>query len=492
MWASIGYQLVGKLVGGFAAAVLFWALFGDRLQGGHKRARCPKCGYDLHSVAAASNTSNPALKRAWTCPECGRAGRGAAGLYRSRKRWTLASLMAVCVAIGTGLSIAPLLRGGQWKHHLPVLWHARLEPVAAANFRLQEMLSLIKSGTLSASSRALLRSTAEACILANPARFRRSDEYGMAILTGLGERSAAEDALAMKVLSSADGSAVDAAIGYFKSGSTSSTELFDLLKEVLDTRSAANERHLIQAIAELRDRDPRAMPYLFKMAFEERSTRSSDAERAISALRQSERFALMMEAITRLDGTERLLPMLNAAWITCMARDAEGELAYSRWALTSLAKMGPEVDDLWFDSFLRSIEHDSNNELYALALRLPVDKSIRPLRELAMRSGHPMPEGVFDRLLPDAPLESYTQQDLQLIRFAPVSRHDRLIAAAAAHPPTRRKIWVVSALPGKAAPKLAFLRRVEADLTTTEECRVAARDALRYLGEWTDKPASPK
>lgn len=400
--------------------------------------------------------------------------------------------MAGCLVLGLGVSAWPVLRAGQWQFKLPVLWHARLSPLEAANFRSWDIRALLRRGDLTESSRASLRSLAEANIMTRSARFNQSEDFAIEILSGLGERSPADEALVKHVLLSRDESAVEAAIEYFKSGSKSPHELFDIFRAALEAKAPLDDANLVEAIAALDKRDPRALAYLFRVAYGPPRVHIRSVHGAILRLPGSRRFELMMDAIARLEGTNELVPMLNAAWDDCMARDSEGELHYTLWAMTRLANMGPEVDDLWFDSFQRSIAHDSANQLYPLALRLPVAQSIRPLRELAMRSPHAMPREAFDRLIPDLTLAKLTDDELHLLRFAHPVYHDLLVSAAASQPLTRRSVWVVTVLPGKAASKLTFLRRVESDLTTTEECRVAARDALRHLGEWTDKPAAPK
>ncbi len=74
------------LLAGLAGMFLWWALLSDWWHAGYKKRRCPKCAYDM--------TGTGGLK----CPECGRTAKSERRLFRSRRRWKLATLALVALA----------------------------------------------------------------------------------------------------------------------------------------------------------------------------------------------------------------------------------------------------------------------------------------------------------------------------------------------------------------------------------------------------------
>jgi hypothetical protein len=83
--------------------VALWALLGDWARRGWRRARCPKCWYDMEGV--------PTVDGVYTCPECGAKGGTERWLHRSRRRWTWVAL-GVLMAAACASPRATLM----WKH----------------------------------------------------------------------------------------------------------------------------------------------------------------------------------------------------------------------------------------------------------------------------------------------------------------------------------------------------------------------------------------
>src|SRR5690606_16209537 len=94
----------GWLVGLAGAAVVAWALLGDRarqLRRGRTR-RCPRCWYSMEGV--------PGLR----CPECGREAKRERALLKSRRRWRWAVVGVLVVVAGIALHATSGVRQHGW------------------------------------------------------------------------------------------------------------------------------------------------------------------------------------------------------------------------------------------------------------------------------------------------------------------------------------------------------------------------------------------
>lgn len=97
----------GGIVVTAGVAVLIWALAGDRLRGGRRLRRCPRCWYDMNGV--------PGL----TCPECGREAREERRLHRTRRRWGWARAAALAISVGAAGIATPGVRMRGWTALIP-------------------------------------------------------------------------------------------------------------------------------------------------------------------------------------------------------------------------------------------------------------------------------------------------------------------------------------------------------------------------------------
>lgn len=102
--------LVVGLFGSLGAALLVWAMFGDRAR---SRRRCGRCWYDMGGVEGL------------TCPECGRTAKAERWLRRTRRRWGLAALALVVLGVGSAPIAAPWVDRGGWVPWTPT-WALRL------------------------------------------------------------------------------------------------------------------------------------------------------------------------------------------------------------------------------------------------------------------------------------------------------------------------------------------------------------------------------
>lgn len=100
--------------------IVLRALFGDRARG---RKRCSRCWYEMSSVASL------------TCPECGRTARREASLYRTRRRWRLAALGMLIMALGSTRFAARWIARGDYFPLIPtpilVSWADALDRLPA-------------------------------------------------------------------------------------------------------------------------------------------------------------------------------------------------------------------------------------------------------------------------------------------------------------------------------------------------------------------------
>lgn len=88
------FRIAALVIAGGTALLLLWALLGDRMRG---RRRCPRCWYLMEGV--------PGL----VCPECGRAAKSEAGLFRTRRRWRQALYAMLLACVGYGVWVAPIV-----------------------------------------------------------------------------------------------------------------------------------------------------------------------------------------------------------------------------------------------------------------------------------------------------------------------------------------------------------------------------------------------
>lgn len=87
LWIGGGVAIAAGVV------LLTWAMLGDRIRGGRRKRRCPRCWYDMSGV--------PGL----TCPECGREARNERRLHRTRRRWGWGAAAALAMAGGAALGL---------------------------------------------------------------------------------------------------------------------------------------------------------------------------------------------------------------------------------------------------------------------------------------------------------------------------------------------------------------------------------------------------
>jgi predicted RNA-binding Zn-ribbon protein involved in translation (DUF1610 family) len=104
------FHAVAAGIVAFAAALAAWGLFVDRAK---RTLRCPKCWYDMASVASTSR---------FTCPECGHDAKATHNLQRTRRHWKLVTLAAFIAFAGLlAPRFANIPRGGI-KSVLPTTW----------------------------------------------------------------------------------------------------------------------------------------------------------------------------------------------------------------------------------------------------------------------------------------------------------------------------------------------------------------------------------
>ncbi len=82
------FHAVAAGIVAFAAALAAWGLFADRAK---RTLRCPKCWYDMASVASTSR---------YICPECGHDAKTTHNLQRTRRHWKLVTLAAFIACAG--------------------------------------------------------------------------------------------------------------------------------------------------------------------------------------------------------------------------------------------------------------------------------------------------------------------------------------------------------------------------------------------------------
>ncbi len=123
-------------VGGALLACGWWL---DKAAGNHRRARCRKCWYSLEGAAAREDGTT-------LCPECGTVARRARDMHRVRRSW--APLFAGLVMVGAGLFLSgrPYLQNGGWLYLLPRSMGARLWAWAGAEQYGREVRMRVAQG----------------------------------------------------------------------------------------------------------------------------------------------------------------------------------------------------------------------------------------------------------------------------------------------------------------------------------------------------------
>lgn len=112
LWIGGGVAIAAGVV------LLTWAMLGDRIRGGRRKRRCPRCWYDMSGV--------PGL----TCPECGREARNERRLHRTRRRWGWGAAAALAMAGGAALG----LLGRYSAEVAPIVLPVLLDALASSDF----------------------------------------------------------------------------------------------------------------------------------------------------------------------------------------------------------------------------------------------------------------------------------------------------------------------------------------------------------------------
>ncbi|MGH7132094.1 MAG: hypothetical protein ACREJO_09135 [Phycisphaerales bacterium] len=122
-WA---FHVGGWAVGALAIGLLLWAMLRDRARG---RLRCPKCWYDVASIAGASvDQADQPADRLLTCPECGYASTRIKRFARTRRRWRWVPIALVVGLGGWLLYQTPELNRAGWTSLIPTTGLVYLAP----------------------------------------------------------------------------------------------------------------------------------------------------------------------------------------------------------------------------------------------------------------------------------------------------------------------------------------------------------------------------
>lgn len=184
----IGAGLIME-IGGFFAG---WGLLADRLAGGRKSRRCPKCWYSLEATTGG------------TCSECGYAARSERKLHRSRRRWKVVLLGGVFLLVGMGLYGYNVTRVLDLNRVLPISAQLLMADLLGRERVLASVGELTRDDGLSAGEMYLLESVAletlrhpsssvdarvEACsaLSMTESKIVRREEAGRAMMETLGK-----------------------------------------------------------------------------------------------------------------------------------------------------------------------------------------------------------------------------------------------------------------------------------------------------------------
>ncbi len=117
-WSDWLFWIGGWALAAGGAALLLWAIVGDRSRG---RRRCRKCWYDMDTIAPVAGV--------WTCPECGKRAERGKLLLRPRRRWRWAVVAFLLVLAAYPAHSVPVIRRDGWLAAVPSLVLARFAPI---------------------------------------------------------------------------------------------------------------------------------------------------------------------------------------------------------------------------------------------------------------------------------------------------------------------------------------------------------------------------
>lgn len=137
-WIDAAWVAVAGLVGLLALALVLWAFAGDRLRRrglarrGEAYRRCPRCGYDMRSLANA------------TCPECGRT-HAERDLTRVRVRKRVLAMGALLILPAWAAYRVPEVRRDGWHRLMPNLLYVATAPMGETDWRAR-VLPVLDAG----------------------------------------------------------------------------------------------------------------------------------------------------------------------------------------------------------------------------------------------------------------------------------------------------------------------------------------------------------
>lgn len=470
----LGYLVTGLIVGGLGSFLLWWAMLNDRLNGGHKKRRCPRCWYDM--------TGSPGLR----CSECGHEARVESRLFRSRKRWRTATVGLVGLLAGVTLMVWPDLQSGRWFELLPRWAQVRVWPLGGPPFFPGQLLREARLNNSAIQDGAVFDMAIRGINLTvgEPGR-----SFCFEILTKLGRFNDESRQAATVSLRAGVWAEAQVAVQHFELAVPNRQELLQAYRAELSRSGAPNGRLLVEAVMKLAPTDDAARDLLLDVALDPSAPANAEAVAVIHRLGP----LMAPQLLKRLmeNASPDVIKMVDVSMWPWVNSSVSRPPDWTLWAWRHFELLGSNMTaDLRKDLLLA--DQVLNLEVVlSEAFQHPDD----PRRELAMAVAK------YRQIYLPAMVDlAFTQvkeasspparEVWKVLGHCDASRRGDYFRLASHHDWRFRRAWCQS-VPGAHTDlredAVEILRRLESQHAQTEEVRVAARDALRSFGLWTEK-----